>query len=150
MSEIVNSVSVEGLAGDADGALEARIFRVMIAIVSLAVIAGAVLAPWRVTAGLLLGGALSILNYHWLRCSIAAVLTIEAAPGTANEKRPRLKLWRYILRYFVVGAIVFAAYQLRIVSLPATIIGLSAFVPALFVEAFRQSYFSIIHREGTY
>ena len=116
----------------------------MIAIVSLAVIAGAILAPWRVTAGLALGGALSILNYHWLRSSIEAVLS------NVTEKRPRLKLWRYIFRYFVVGAIVFAAYRLGVVSLPATIIGLSAFVPALFVEAFRQFYFSIIHREGTY
>ena len=150
MSEIANRVGGEGFAGEPDGALEDRIFRLMIAIVSLAVIAGAMLAPWRVTAGLLLGGALSILNYHWLRSSIAAVLRMEAVLGNATEKRPRLKLWRYIFRYFVVGAIVFAAYGLRIVSLPATIIGLSAFVPALFVEAFRQFYFSIIHREGTY
>ena len=144
MSQIANSVSGEGFAGEPDGALEDRIFRLMIAIVSLAVIAGAILAPWRVTAGLALGGALSILNYHWLRSSIEAVLS------SANEKRPRLKLWRYIFRYVVVGAIAFAAYGLGVVSLPATIIGLSAFVPALFVEAFRQFYFSIIHREGTY
>jgi hypothetical protein len=144
MSEISNSVRGEGFAGEPDGALEARIFRLMIAIVSLAVIAGAMLAPWRVTAGLALGGALSILNYHWLRSSIESVLS------NATEKRPRLKLWRYIFRYFVVGAVVGAAYGLRIVSLPATIVGLSAFVPALFVEAFRQFYFSIIHREGTY
>ena len=144
MSEIANSVSGEEIAGEPDGALEDRIFRLMIAIVSLAVLAGAMLTPWRVTAGLLLGGALSILNYHWLRSSIEAVLS------SATEKRPRLKLSRYIFRYFVVGAIVFAAYGLRIVSLPATIIGLTAFVPALFVEAFRQFYFSIIHREGTY
>jgi hypothetical protein len=144
MTEIANSVSDEGFAGEPDGALEDRIFRVMIAIVSLAVIAGAMLAPWRVTAGLLLGGALSILNYYWLRSSIEAVLS------SATEKRPRRKLWRYIFRYFVVGAIVFAAYGLGVVSLPATIIGLTAFVPALFVEAFRQFYFSIIHREGTY
>ena len=144
MNEIANSVSGEGVAGEPDGALEDRIFRLMIAIVALAVIAGAMLAPWRVTAGLALGGALSILNYHWLRSSIAAVL------GSAHEKRPRLKLWRYIFRYFVVGAVVFAAYGLGIVSLPATLVGLSAFVPALFVEAFRQFYFSIIHREGTY
>ena len=150
MSQIANSVGGEGFAGEPDGALEDRIFRVMIAIVALAVIAGAILAPWRVTAGLALGGALSILNYHWLRSSIAAVLNIEAAPGNATEKRPRLKLWRYIFRYFVVGAIVFAAYGLGIVSLPATLIGLAAFVPALFVEALRQFYFSIIHREGTY
>ena len=150
MSEIANSVGGEGFAGEPDGALADRIFRLMIAVVSLAVVGGAMLAPWRVTAGLALGGALAIVNYHWLRSSIAAVLRIEAVPGNATEKRPRLKLWRYIFRYFVVGAIVFAAYQLRIVSLPATIIGLSAFVPALFVEAFRQFYFSIIHREGTY
>jgi hypothetical protein len=144
MSEIADSVSGEGFAGEPDGALEARIFRLMIAIVTLAAVAGAILAPWRVTAGLLLGGALSILNYHWLRSSIEALLS------NATEKRRRVKLWRYIFRYSVVGAIVFAAYGLRIVSLPATIIGLSAFVPALFVEALRQFYFSIIHREGTY
>ena len=144
MSEIANSASGEGFAGEPDGALEDRIFRLMIGVVSLAVVAGAMLAPWRVTAGLALGGALSILNYHWLRASIGAVLS------TANVKRPRLKLWRYIFRYFVVGVIVFGAYRLGVVSLPATIIGLSAFVPALFVEAFRQFYFSIIHREGTY
>jgi hypothetical protein len=144
MSEIVNSVSGEGFAGEPDGAVEARIFRAMIAIASLGVIAGATLAPWRVTAGLALGGGLSVLNYHWLRSSIGAVLS------NANEKRPRVKLWRYILRYFVVSAVVFVAYELRIVSLSATIVGLSAFVPALFVEAFRQFCFAIIHREGTY
>jgi hypothetical protein len=144
MSEIATNVCGEGFAGEPDGALQDRIFRVMIAIVALAVVGGAMLAPWRVTAGLALGGALSIVNYHWLRSSIEAVLS------TADEKRPRLKLWRYIFRYVVVGAAVFAAYGLGIVSLPATLVGLSAFVPALFVEAFRQFYFSIIHREGTY
>ena len=123
MSEIANSVSGEGCAGEPDGALEDRIFRLMSAIVSLAVIAGAILAPWRVTTGLLLGGVLSILNYHWLRTSIEALLSV------ANEKRPRVKLARYILRYFVIGALVLAAYGLQIVSLPATIIGLCAFVP---------------------
>ena len=88
MREIANRVSDEGFAGEPDGALEERIFRVMIAVVALAVMAGAILALWRVTAGLLLGGALSILNYHWLRSSIAAVLS------NATEKRPRLRLWR--------------------------------------------------------
>ena len=144
MSEIANSVSGEVFTGEFDGALEARIFGVMSAIVILAVIAGAMLAPWRVTAGLALGGALSVLNYHWLRSSIEAVLS------NATVKRSRFKLRRYTFRYFVGGAVVFAAYKLQIVSLPATIIGLCAFVPALFVEAFRQFCFAIIHREGTY
>jgi hypothetical protein len=144
MREISNSVSGEAFAGEVDGALETRIISAMIAIVILAVIASAMLATWRVTAGLALGGVLSVLNYHWLRTSIGAALS------EARVKRPRIKISRYILRYFVIGAAVFAAYELQVVSLPATIVGLCSFVPALFVEAFRQFYFAIIHREGAF
>ena len=36
-------------------------------------IIGTVLAPWRVSFGLMLGGGLSLLNYHWLRTSVGAI-----------------------------------------------------------------------------
>jgi hypothetical protein len=144
MSEIGNSVSVEACAGEADGALERRLLRTMVLAVVLASIASAIIAPWRVTAGLMLGGGLSLLNYHWLRTSIVAVLS-EAA-----NKPTRFKLSRYLIRYFVIGSVVLAAYKLQIVSLPATIAGLCSFVIALLVEAFRQFYFAIIYREGTH
>ena len=147
MSQIANSMSggafTEG-SDIADGALEMRVFRMMIATVALAVAGGTMLAPWRVTFGLMLGGALSLLNYHWLRTSIAAVFKVT------RTDRPRVQIWRYLIRYFIVGVAVFAAYQLRVVSLPATIIGLCSFVPALFGEAFRQFYFAIIHREESF
>src|SRR2546422_2549130 len=135
----------EQLDGDSDRTIERSIFRTMIAAVSIAVIVSAMLAPWRSTAGLMLGGVLSLLNYHWLRTSVAAVFNIDIA-----AERPRVKASRYILRYFVIGVISFAAYKLRLVSLPATIAGLCAFVPALFVEAGRQFYFAIIHREESF
>jgi hypothetical protein len=141
MSQIAHSVSGEAFTGRADGALEMRIFRTMIASVALAVVASTMLAPWRITAGLMLGGALSLLNYHWLRTSIAAVFNV------GQTERPRVKISRYIIRYFVVGVTAFAAYELRLVSLPAMFAGLCSFVPALFVEAFRQFYFAIIRRE---
>src|ERR1700686_799269 len=138
MSQIANRVSAEGLAGADNGALEMRIFRAMIASVALAVIAGTMLAPWRVTVGLMLGGLLSLLNYHWLRTSVAA--SFDVGP----TEQPRVRISRYLLRYFVVGVTAFAAYELRLVSLPAMFAGLCSFVPALFVEAFRQFYFAII------
>ncbi len=144
MTQIADGGSGERFAGEAD-AIELRIFRVMIASVAMAVTASALLAPWRFTAGLMLGGILSLLNYHWLRTSAAAVFNIDIA-----AERPRFKASRYILRYFVIGVISFAAYKLRLVSLPATIAGLCAFVPALFVEAGRQFYFAIIHREESF
>ena len=144
MSQIANSMSGDAFTDGADGALEMRVFRVMIAAVALAVIGSTMLAPWRVTFGLMLGGGLSLLNYHWLRTSIAAVFNVT---GTG---RPRVQIWRYLIRYFVVAVAVFAAYQLRMVSLPATIVGLCSFVPAVFVEAFRQFYFAIIRREESF
>jgi hypothetical protein len=96
-----------------------------------------------VTSGLFLGGMLSLLNLHWMRTSIAAAFN-RATEGS----RPQIRLARYVLRYFIIGASVYAGYKLNLVSLPATVAGLSSFVVALFVEAFRESYFIIINREG--
>ena len=144
MSQIANSVSVEGFAGEATGALEMRLFRVMIASVVLAVIGSTVFLPWRVTTGLMLGGTLSLLNYYWLRTSVTAVFNVSAT------ERPRVKASRYVIRYFVVAGAAFAAYELRLVSLVALFAGLSAFVPALFFEASRQFYFAVIRREESF
>ena len=144
MSEIADSVSVQAVTDEPIGALESRLIRVMAAVVALAVIGSAVVAPRRATAGLALGGTLALLNYHWLRTSVRALLS------EASVKRPRITITRYVLRHFIIGAVVFAGYMLQWVSLPATIVGLCAFVPALFVEAFREFYFAIVHRERTY
>jgi hypothetical protein len=144
MSQIAHNMSAERVAEGDDGALELRVFRVMIATVLLAVIVSTTLAPWRVTTGLMLGGLLSLLNFHWLQTSVAAVFNVSAG------ERPRIRIPRYILRYFVVGITAYVAYNLRLVSLPAVFAGLCAFVPALFVEAFRQFYFAIIRREESF
>jgi hypothetical protein len=140
MSQIANSVGGEGFAGEPSGALESRVFRVMIASVALALIVSTFLTPWRVTTGLILGGALSLLNYHWLQSSVAAIFNVS------GEQRPQVKVTRYIIRYFVVAGAALAAYQLELVSLPAVFAGLSSFVPALLIEASRQFYFAIIGR----
>ena len=124
---------------------EARIFRAMIVYVAVAVIVSAIVAPWRVTSGLLLGGVLSLLNHRWLSGSVAALLDMQK-PGVT----PRLKLWKHGLRYLVIAVAVFAGYQLNLISLAATIAGLCSFVPALFAEAGRQFYFAIIRREESF
>jgi hypothetical protein len=143
MKETGNNESVSALSTAADNGIDGRIFRSMAAAVALAVIVSGPFAPWRVTTGLLVGGLLSLLNHYWMRSSISAGFDLALGVGT----KPRIKLAQYVLRYFVVGTIVFAAYQLDIVSLPATVAGLCSFVAALFIEAFREIYFAIIHRE---
>jgi ATP synthase I subunit len=142
MSQIAHSMSGDPITDPDHGALERRIFRVMIISVIVASVLSAVLGPWRFTAGLMLGGTLSLFNYAWLHSSVAAIMNLNATGGKAKARSSR-----YLLRYLVIGAVVFISYQLQLVSLPATIAGLCAFVPALFVEAFRQFYFAIVHRE---
>jgi ATP synthase I subunit len=144
MSQIAHSMIPEGLAREDHGALEMRVFRAMIASVSLAVFASTMLLPWRVTTGLMLGGVLSLLNFHWLQSSVAAIFNVGAG------ERPRARVSRYFIRYLIVGATGFAAYKSGLVSLAAMFAGLCSFVPALFVEAFRQFYYAFIRREESF
>jgi hypothetical protein len=144
MSDSADSGAGAEHAGEDPRAMERRIFRGMCVAVAVAVIVSAPAAPWRVTAGLLLGGLLSLLNHHWLRTSVAAVFG-----ATPEGARPRMRAARYVLRYFVVAAAVAAAYRLGLVSLAATLAGLCSFVPAALAEGFRQLYFAIARREET-
>lgn len=124
--------------------IEQRIFRAMLIAVSVAVVISLFFADWRVTTGLLLGGALSLLNHHWLRSSTAAAFSV-----VTHGAKPKLRVVQYVLRYLVIAAAVCLAYKLNIVSLAATITGLCSFVVALFAEACREFYLAIIHREET-
>jgi hypothetical protein len=144
MTDIPNNAGGTSLPEVDNGGVAVRIFRTMAFAVALSVLISLPFASWRTTAGLLLGGILSLLNHHWLSSSTAAAFTV-LVQGT----KPKLKLAQYILRYVVIATLVFTAYKLNIVSLAATIAGLCSFVVALFVEALREIYFVIIHREET-
>jgi predicted secreted protein len=142
MAEILDSLTGDEVTSRDASALEARMLRTMIVTSVAAVAIAAAIAPWRITTGLLLGGALSILNYRWLHSSATAIINLNI-----GSPSPRAHSIRYVLRYAIIAAAVFAAYQLNLVSLAATLAGLCSFVPALMTEAFRQFYFIIIHRE---
>ena len=142
MAEIADSLTGDEVTSREASALEARMLRTMIVTIVAAISISAIVAPWRVTTGLVLGGALSILNYRWLHSSATAIINLNI-----GSPAPRAHSVRYVLRYAIIAAAVFAAYQLNLVSLAATIVGLCSFVPALMFEALRQFYFIIIHRE---
>ena len=131
-------------ASEEPHAVERRIFRDTCAAVLIATAASAILAPWRVTTGLLLGGLLSLFNMYWLRSSVTAVFD-----GAPEGRPPRMKAARYVLRYVFIVAAVAAANALGVVSLAATLSGMCAVVAALLAEGFRQLYFAIVRREET-
>jgi hypothetical protein len=144
MSEIANNVGRSALRATDPVAMERRLFRTMCAAVAISVMVSLPLAPWRVTTGLLLGGILSLFNHHWLRSSLSAVFG-----GAESGRRVKISAARYVLRYFVIAAVVALAYTLNLVSIVATLVGLCSFVVAALAEAVMQIYFAIVNREET-
>jgi hypothetical protein len=146
MNEIADSGALnEKVASTDASAMAERLFRVMIWTVGAAVLVSALWMPWRVTTGLFIGGALSLLNHHWMRTAVMAAFALAADTGA----RPKLKIARFILRYLIVAAALYFASWLDIASLTAMLVGLCSFVVAALVEGFMQTYFVIIHREET-
>jgi hypothetical protein len=141
MNKTSNNEGAELFSGSGDST-NPRIFRCMIVAVIVAVSASLLFAPWRISTGLLLGGLLSLVNHYWLTTS-----TTAAFSALVDGQKPRLSLVQYVLRYAVIGSVVLLAYKFGFASVPALIAGLCSFVFALFVEAFREFYFAIIHRE---
>jgi len=130
------------MSESASNTINLRIFRTMVTTTGLAVVVSAVVGPWRVTTGLLVGGLLALFSHRWLKKSAAAAL--ELSIGGAP---PRLRLAQFVLRYLVIAAVVFSLYQLDLLSVTATLAGMATFVVAIFVEALREFYFAIIQRE---
>lgn len=141
MLDSTNTTHIPASAG-LDEALNSRVFRTMAVATALAVIVSAFVAPWRVTSGLLVGGLLALFSHRWLKNSAAAAIQLSTSGG-----RPQLRLAQFVLRYAVIAAVIFSAYTLDLISLPAVLAGMSSFVVAMMVEAVREFYFAITKRE---
>src|ERR1051325_1342741 len=111
MDQSTNNAPAEMLNADSPSALEKRILGAMVISVAIAAVLSAPFAPWRFTTGLILGGALSLLNYRWLHSSVGAIFALND-----STRRTATRSSRYLLRYFVVGIMVFTLYQLQLVS----------------------------------
>jgi hypothetical protein len=130
------------MAQSQDKAINLRIFRTMAIATGLSVAVSALVGPWRVTTGLLVGGLLALFNHRWLKNSAAAAIKLSTADGVSQ-----FGLAQFLLRYVVIAAVIFATVMLDLVSLPAVLAGLCSFVIAMLVEAVREFYFAIIERE---
>jgi hypothetical protein len=64
------------MSDPANNAINLRIFRTMAIATGLSVAVSAVVGPWRVTTGLLVGGLLALFSHRWLKNSAAAAIDL--------------------------------------------------------------------------
>jgi uncharacterized membrane protein HdeD (DUF308 family) len=107
-----------------------RILFLMALVVLLGTVAGLIFVSVRFGFGVLIGGALSLVNYYWLKRSLDTVFT-RAIAGDTNQ----FLAGKYILRYFALGAVLTVVYLTEAVPVVAVLLGLASFALAIIFEA---------------
>lgn len=120
-----------------DSSVEKRLWRLMLAALSVEITVSLFWLDWRLTGGILVGGSLAVFNFYLLQTSVRGLW----------QNQSNSFAFKFILRYFVIGLVVFGFYYLKIVSLFGILIGISSFVVALMLEAGIQLYFVITKNE---
>ena len=123
-------------------AVERRVWRNIFVVVALAVVAAAVFADLTFMLGLVLGGALALLNYKWLNASLRAVLVV----GT--EKAPPGTLIKFVVRWLVIGAVAWVANKTGYFEPVAILAGLLAPAAAVAIEAAYVGYKTLAINKG--
>lgn len=119
-----------------------RILWIMAVILIIAVVGSLIFAEWRVTAGLILGGILSFINYYWLKFALRSVFE-----NVTEGEKPKFLIGKYFLRYFAIGAVIFLVSLTKMISVVALVCGLLAFAAAVVIESFILVFIHISKRE---
>lgn len=147
----LRSQTSENESNDADPALmltapeavERRVLRNIVAVVALAVVAAAIFADSKFMLGLVLGGALALLNYKWLNSSLRAVLVVGG-----SKKAPPGTLIKFVVRWLVIAAVAWAANRTGYFDPIAILAGLLAPAAAVVIEAAYVGYKTLAINKG--
>jgi hypothetical protein len=108
-----------------------RILIEMAVIIGIGILAGLLAVSLKFSIGVLIGGILAFVNYLWLESSLRGLFAHVAAGG-----RPGLPAIRYILRYLVIGGVLWLVYLTGAGSMVGAILGLASFAFAVVIEGF--------------
>ena len=80
-----------------------------------------------------IGGAISLINFYWLKRTLAALIEAVAAKG--KTRSPAGVLLRFVLRYVLIALAAYAIFKSSDMSMVGLCAGLSLPVGAVLIEA---------------
>ena len=135
----------EQTAGEQQSTVQTLSHRRILFLMALAALLGAIVGFAFGSAsfgiGVLIGGALSLGNYYWLKRSLKTVFDKAAAGESAG-----FLAGKYILRYMAFGAVLTIVYLTKTVPVVAVLLGLASFALAIIFEAFLRIFNSFFNK----
>lgn len=99
---------------------------------------------WKDSIGIVVGAAVTWLNFRWMRTSVVGLTNKLAQKPDANGSTMVLAL-KFLLRYAMVVAVVYATLKSSVASVLGVFAGLLLIVPALMIEAVYEFVLSRQH-----
>jgi len=119
-----------------------RILTLMALAALLGAIAGFIFDGLSFGIGVLIGGALSLVNYYWLKRSLKLVFD-KAIAG----EPPQFLAGKYFLRYLTFAVVLAIVYLTKTVPIIAVLLGLASFALAIIFEAIIRLFNSFSNKK---
>lgn len=119
-----------------------RILTLMALAALLGAIAGFIFDGASFGIGVLIGGALSLVNYFWLKRSLKLVFD-KAAEG----EPPQFLAGKYFFRYLTFALVLAIVYLTKTVPIIAVLLGLASFALAIIFEAIIRIFNSFSNKK---
>ena len=119
-----------------------RILILMAFVALFGAITGFIFVGPRFGIGVLIGGALSLVNYYWLKRSLKTVFE-----QVVEGEKPPFLVGNYFMRYMTFGVILAIVYLTKVVSVVAVLLGLASFALAIIIEAFIRIFKSFSNKK---
>ena len=88
--------------------------------------------------GFLVGASISLLNFLWLKQGINRLLSSLGGSLSTPRRSNRLIIFKYFLRYALIGGILYVIFRFRFLDAKGTILGLFLLVAAVIFECIYQ------------
>jgi hypothetical protein len=115
-----------------------RIHKFMLVLGAASVVTGTAFFGWRIGLGFAVGGAVSFLNFYWLKKVVAGVASLTIRSGTPVSSSKIVR--RFLLRYFLMAMAAFVILTVSRDSLYGFFAGLFLPVAAMLCEAGYETY----------
>jgi ATP synthase I chain len=120
------------------GAAVGRIRHAMLILGAIATLVAWPIWGWRIAAGVLLGGIVSYMNFHWLERALNSLADRITAAGSKVSSTGTV--FRFLLRYVFIGIGAYAIFKGSADGLYGFLGGLSLTVAAILCEAAYETY----------